>query len=137
MSYSTQGLHPKDSDATRDQHDFSVPQALAALHALGQQTRLSIFRLLINHEPCGMAVSSIAHAIGSPQNTISSHLAILTRAHLIYGLRNGRSIIYRADLAGMQSLIAYLLADCCHGDDGVCATIFAALGRGFGCVKPP
>jgi len=84
-----------------------------------------------------MIVSSIAHAIGSPQNTISSHLAVLTRAHLIHGSRKGRSVVYRADLAGMQSLIAYLLADCCHGDDEVCATIFAALGRGFGCVKPP
>ena len=84
-----------------------------------------------------MAASSIAHVIGSPQNTISSHLTILTRAHLVHALRNGRFVIYRADLAGMQSLIAYLLADCCHGDDEVCATIFAALGRGFDCVKPP
>src|SRR6266851_3120263 len=63
----------------------SAVHALAALAALGQPTRLEIFRLLIRHEPAGLAAGTIAAAIGCPQNTLSSHLGILARSGLARG----------------------------------------------------
>ncbi len=113
----------------------SGARAIAALASLGQHTRLSIFRLLVSHEPCGRAVGEIAQAIQCPQNTTSGHLAILARAQLVISVRQGRSVIYRADLAGMRWLLEYLLADCCNGDPSLCATVFSSLCSG-NCVHP-
>lgn len=100
-------------------------RALSALHALSQQTRLSIFRLLIAYEPTGLSVGEIAQAFHSPPNTISTHLAILARAKLAVSNKSGRSVNYRADLGGMQWLIEYLLADCCKADGSMCGQIFS------------
>src|SRR3954463_13974408 len=86
---------------------LSGPHALAALAALGQPTRLEIFRLLMRREPDGLAAGAIADAIGCPQNTLSSHLSILARSGLVRGTRNGKSIIYRADVEGMRALVAF------------------------------
>lgn len=94
--------------------------ALAALAALGQPTRLEIFRLLMRHEPNGLPAGVIAEAIGCPQNTLSSHLAILARAQLTRGTRVGRSIIYRADIQGMRALMEFLISDCCDGHPQLC-----------------
>lgn len=102
-------------------------RALAAFAALGQPTRLSMLRLLVRHEPCGMPVGDIAHAVQCPQNTASGHLAILTRAHLAKGARTGRSVIYRVDLDGVRWLVEYLLGNCCNGDPSACAEIFAGI----------
>lgn len=107
-----------------------APQALEALQALGQRTRLSIFRLLVNQEPTGLAVGAIATAFDAPQNTISAHLAILERAKLVFGMRQGRSMIYRVDLGGMQWLLGYLMSDCCNGDPSACASVFQAIAPG-------
>ncbi len=79
---------------------MSAPHALAALAALGQPTRLAIFRLLMQREPGGLLAGAIAEAVGCPPNTLSSHIAILARAGLVRGARDGRSIIYRADVGG-------------------------------------
>ena len=62
---------------------ISSPHALAALAALGQPTRLAIFRLLMRREPRGLAAGVIAEAIGCPSNTLSSHLSILARSGLV------------------------------------------------------
>lgn len=97
-----------------------TPHALVALAALGQPTRLEIFRLLMRREPKGVAAGSIAEAIGCPQNTLSSHLAILTRAGLTSATRVGRSIIYRADIGGMRALVEFLVSDCCNGHPQLC-----------------
>jgi ArsR family transcriptional regulator, arsenate/arsenite/antimonite-responsive transcriptional repressor len=113
----------------------SGANALEALAALGQQTRLAIFRFLVNHEPCGRTVGEIALAMGSPQNTTSGHLAVLARGGLVGSTRRGRSVVYRADLAGMQRLLEYLLADCCNGDSTACATVFSSLCAD-GCKHP-
>lgn len=99
---------------------MSPPHALAALAALGQPTRLEIFRLLIRHEPAGLAAGAIADAVAAPHNTLSTHLAILARAGLVRGAREGRSIIYRADIGGMRDLISFLVTDCCDGHPEVC-----------------
>jgi len=95
-------------------------RALAALAALGQATRLSIFRLLVRKEPAGMTAGALADAVGCPHNTLSTHVAILARAGLVIGRREGRTINYRADSAGTRALIAFLVMDCCEGRPELC-----------------
>jgi ArsR family transcriptional regulator, arsenate/arsenite/antimonite-responsive transcriptional repressor len=107
---------------------LSAPHALAALAALGQPTRLEIFRLLIRREPQGLAAGAIADAINCPHNTLSSHLSILARSGLVGGTRDGRSIVYRANVEGMRALIAFLIKDCCDGHPEVC-NFFGLLGQ--------
>ena len=99
---------------------MSAAHAMAALAALGQPTRLAIFQLLLRSEPDGLPAGSIAEAVGSPQNTLSSHLGILARSGLVRGRRDGRSIVYRADVEGTRALIGFLVADCCGGHPELC-----------------
>ena len=99
---------------------MDASHALAALAALGQPTRLSIFRMLVRNEPEGLSAGSLAEAVGCPHNTLSTHVAILARAGLVNGTREGRSITYRADAAGMRALIAFLVTDCCEGRPELC-----------------
>ena len=80
--------------------------AILALAALAQPTRLDVFRLLVKHEPDGLAAGEIAKALAVPQNTMSSHLSILSRAGLVSAQRFSRSIVYRADLARLQAVMA-------------------------------
>ena len=72
--------------------------ATTALGALAQATRLEVFRLLVRHEPDGLPAGEIAERIGTPQNTMSTHLGILSRAGLVSAERRSRQMIYRADL---------------------------------------
>src|SRR5215470_6082189 len=99
---------------------ISAPHALAALAALGQPTRLDILRLLMRREPDGAPAGAIAETIGCAHNTLSTHLSILARSGLIRGARDGRSIIYRANIDVMRSLIAFLVNDCCDGHPELC-----------------
>jgi DNA-binding transcriptional ArsR family regulator len=99
---------------------LSAPHALAAFAALGQPTRLEIFRLLMRREPDGLPAGVIAETIGSPHNTLSTHLSILARSGLVRGTRDGRSIVYRADVDGMRNLIGFLVTDCCEGHPELC-----------------
>lgn len=96
-------------------------QAILALSSLAQSTRLGVFRLLVKHEPDGLAAGDIARALAVPQNTMSAHLAILARAGLVMSERKSRSIIYRADLAAFQSLTSFMVEDCCGGRAELCA----------------
>ena len=105
---------------TRRGNAMSVPHALAVLAALGQQTRLEIFQLLIGSEPDGLAAGTIARKIGCAHNTLSSHLSILARSGLVRGNRDGRSIIYRADVDSIRALVGFLVNDCCHGHPELC-----------------
>src|ERR1700726_5285993 len=102
-------------------------QAILALAALAQFTRLSVFRLLVKHEPDGLAAGDIAKALAVPQNTMSAHLAILARAGLVSAQRFSRSIVYRADLAKFQDVVLYLLEDCCGGRPEICAPVIKSL----------
>jgi ArsR family transcriptional regulator, arsenate/arsenite/antimonite-responsive transcriptional repressor len=102
-------------------------QAILALAALAQSTRLGVFRLLVKHEPNGLAAGEIARAIAVPQNTMSAHLAILARAGLVIGERQSRSIIYRADLARFRDVVLFLLKDCCGGRPVICAPLASDL----------
>src|SRR4051812_12230945 len=99
---------------------LSSPHALAALAALGQSTRLQIFRLLMRREPDGLPAGAIAETIGCPHNTLSTHLSILARSGLVRGTRDGRSIVYRADVDGMRNLIGFLVTDCCESHPELC-----------------
>ncbi|HEY3892966.1 MAG TPA: metalloregulator ArsR/SmtB family transcription factor [Bradyrhizobium sp.] len=99
--------------------------AISALAALAQPTRLAIFRLLVKHEPIGVTAGVIAETIGAPHNTLSTHLAILVRAGLLRSSREGRTIIYRSDVEGMRSVIAFLVNDCCDGHPELCNLVAA------------
>ncbi|GLK79725.1 ArsR/SmtB family transcription factor [Methylopila turkensis] len=115
---------------TLSDHEAS---ALDALSALGQQTRLRIFRRLVTTAPEPQPAGDIAEALGCLQNTLSTHLAILARAGLITGVRDGRSILYAANFDGMRGLVNYLLEDCCAGRPEVCAPVFEALSDRCDC----
>jgi ArsR family transcriptional regulator, arsenate/arsenite/antimonite-responsive transcriptional repressor len=99
---------------------MSAPHALAALAALGQPSRLAIFQLLMEAEPNGLAAGAIAEKIGCPHNTLSSHLSTLARSGLARATREGRSIIYRADVDGIRRLVGFLVHDCCAGHPELC-----------------
>jgi len=101
--------------------------ALIALAALGQETRLEVFRLLVRTAPEGLAAGSIAERLGVVQNTMSAHLAVLARAGLVSAEREGRVIRYAADLDGIRALIAFLMRDCCGGRAEVCNPILEEL----------
>ncbi|WP_112664392.1 ArsR/SmtB family transcription factor [Microvirga flavescens] len=102
-------------------------QTILALAALAQTTRLDVFRLLVAHEPKGMPAGEVAQALAVPHNTMSAHLAVLTRAGLVQAKRNGRSIVYRADLGGLRGMTTFLLKDCCGGRPEICAPLIADL----------
>lgn len=102
---------------------------ILALSALAQPTRLDTFRLLVRHEPDGLPAGEIARLLDVPQNTLSSHLAIMARAKLLTSERQSRSIVYRADLATLRALTLYLVKDCCQGRAELCEPLVAELGR--------
>lgn len=106
---------------------MEMTTAIDSLGALAQNTRLEVFRLLVRHEPLGLPAGEIARRLDVPQNTMSSHLSILSRAGLVSSTRDSRLIIYRANLAAMNALIAFLLENCCSGDD--CSPITNQLER--------
>ena len=102
-------------------------QAITALAALAQGTRLDTFRLLVKHEPDGIPAGELARRLDVPQNTLSTHLAILSRAGLVSGERHSRSIIYRADLQAFRKLTLFMIQDCCGGSPELCAPLIESL----------
>lgn len=89
--------------------------AVEKLAALAQETRLAIFRLLVEAGPEGMNAGTIADALTVPAATLSFHVAQLTRAGLVSARQESRFIYYSANFAAMDDLIAYLTDNCCHG----------------------
>lgn len=86
-----------------------------ALAALAQESRLAIFRLLVETGPVGLPVGAIAETLGLPNATLSFHLKELTHAGLTIATPNGRSIIYAANFTTMVSVVDYLTENCCSG----------------------
>ena len=101
--------------------------AMLVLGGLAQGTRLDTFRLLVRHEPDGMAAGDIARALDVPQNTMSAHLAVLSRAGLVTSQRHSRSIVYRANIDILRSLTVFLVKDCCEGRPELCEPLMAEL----------
>lgn len=98
-------------------------RALIALSALGQDTRLDVFRLLVKTGAEGMLAGEIGSALGVRQNTLSANLAILLNAGLVRNTREGRAIRYFANMEGMQALLAFLMEDCCGGRPDLCKPV--------------
>lgn len=103
-------------------------QALAVFAALSQETRLRIVRLLVTAGPDGLAAGAIGAAMdGASSSRMSFHLAQLEQAGLVTSRREGRSILYAADLTALSGLVAFLMQDCCQGHPEVCAPAVEAL----------
>ncbi len=93
--------------------------AVEALGALAQEHRLALFRLLVQAGKNGMSAGAIAETLGVPNSSLSFHLAQLSRVGLIRQERQHRSLIYRANYRAMDALLAYLMENCCAGDECV------------------
>jgi ArsR family transcriptional regulator len=102
-------------------------QAIVAMGALAQITRFEAFQELVKREPEGLAAGELARRLGVPQNTLSAHLSILSRADLVTAERRSRSIIYRANLPVFQAITLFLLQDCCGGRAGICTGVVKGL----------
>ncbi len=94
--------------------------AIAALAALAQESRLDVFRLLVRAGPAGLPAGRIGEELKLPATTLSFHLNQLRQAGLVAFRRQGRSLIYAAEFAEMSGLIAYLTENCCQGDPSAC-----------------
>ncbi|MBU1326011.1 MAG: metalloregulator ArsR/SmtB family transcription factor [Alphaproteobacteria bacterium] len=106
---------------------MELSEVAPALAALAQPTRLETFRLLVRHEPDGLPAGEIARRLAIPANTLSAHLAVLSRAGLVTPERRSRSVIYRVDLDRLRGLILFLVQDCCGGRAELCDPLVADL----------
>jgi len=93
---------------------MEMSNVLMALAALAQETRLAVYRLLVEHAPQGLPAGQIAGRLSIAAPSLSFHLKELWRAGLIAPRQDGRFIWYRADLSAMNGLIAYLTENCCR-----------------------
>ena len=88
---------------------------VAALAALAHETRLDVFKLLVREGVTGAAAGDIANTLAVAPTTLSFHLAALAQAGLVRKRRESRHIIYAADFAAMNTMLAYLTENCCAG----------------------
>jgi DNA-binding transcriptional ArsR family regulator len=112
---------------------MEMTTAVASLSALAHAGRLSAFRMLVQAGAAGLPAGEIARRLDMPPSTLSSHLAILDHAGLIRSRRDGRSIIYTADYGAMQSLLGFLLDDCCGGAPEICRPLGDMLAKAAAC----
>jgi len=101
-------------------------QALQALGALSQETRLQIVRLLVKAGPDGMPAGAIGEAVAASSSRVSFHLGHLEHAGLIQSRRNARSIIYSVTFNALSGLVRFLMDDCCQGRPEICQPIIDA-----------
>ncbi len=104
---------------------METSNAIDVLAALAQPTRLEAFRLVMKNEPHGLPAGEVARLLDVPQNTMSTHLAILSRAGLISSERRSRSIVYRAEIDRVREIASFLVSDCCGGRPDLCAPLVA------------
>lgn len=112
---------------------MQMKEAISALDALAQATRMQVFRLLVRHGETGCAAGAIADELGVNPTTLSRHLARLEQAGLIASERQQRHILYRVQFAAMRELMAFLLEDCCASDPRICRTPAAQALTGAAC----
>jgi ArsR family transcriptional regulator, arsenate/arsenite/antimonite-responsive transcriptional repressor len=94
---------------------MKTTEAVGLLAALAQETRLAIFRALVQAGTQGLAAGRIAEAVGAPASTLSFHLKELAAARLIDSRAEGRFIYYSANYGAMSELVSYLTEKCCQG----------------------
>ncbi|GJL56084.1 MAG: transcriptional regulator [Nitrospirales bacterium] len=95
---------------------MEIDEAVMAFDALSQETRLRVFRLLVEYGSEGAAAGTLREALDIPHNTLSFHLSHMSHAKLIVSRRKGRSIIYRANFEFFTNLIKYMVEDCCRAE---------------------
>jgi DNA-binding transcriptional ArsR family regulator len=99
---------------------MDTKSAIRALGALAQDTRLAIFRMLVERGPDGLAAGAIAEALSLPASSLSFHLAQLSHSGLVIQRRESRSLIYSVDFDAMGELMGYLTENCCAGNLAAC-----------------
>jgi DNA-binding transcriptional ArsR family regulator len=99
---------------------METKQALEALSALAQATRLEVFRCLVRQGPIGMPAGKIAEALNVAPSTLSPHLAQLERAGLATSWRDERRIFYAVEVEGTRRLLGFLTEECCGGHPELC-----------------
>lgn len=92
---------------------MDIQEAIIAFDALSQETRLRVFRLLVEHGTQGAPAGKLSDTLGIPHNTLSFHLNHMNNAGLVTSRREGRSIIYTANFDLMRDLIGFMVKDCC------------------------
>jgi DNA-binding transcriptional ArsR family regulator len=113
---------------------MEITQAVNALGALAQETRLAIFRLLVQAGPEGLPAGRIAEALAVSPATLSFHLKELSHAGLAHARPTGRFVIYSADFEQMAALMSFLTRNCCRGMPDACLQVVeTALSR---CAAP-
>lgn len=93
---------------------MDIQNALIAFDALSQETRLKVFRLLVEFGPEGAPAGALSEKMGVPHNTLSFHLSHMSNAGLVVSRREGRSIIYSANFDHVTDLIRFMIEDCCR-----------------------
>jgi ArsR family transcriptional regulator len=106
---------------------MEIKQAVLALTALAQESRLRVFRLLVPVGKSGLPAGEIAEQVGIPSATLTFHLKELNHAGLVESRRDGRSVVYSLRVEGMRELLTFLARDCCKGEPELC---------GVSCDKP-
>lgn len=94
---------------------------IKAFAALAQETRLKVFRMLIEAGPSGLLPKEMSRLLEIPNNTLSFHLAHLTQAQLAISHKEGRNIIYSANFDFIRELLRFMVKDCCHLDFVSCS----------------
>ncbi|MFA5495658.1 MAG: metalloregulator ArsR/SmtB family transcription factor [Porticoccaceae bacterium] len=94
---------------------METSNAVAALAALAQDSRLAVYRLLVQAGPAGLAAGKISEAAGIPPSSLSFHLKELTHANMVSSRQEGRFVIYQANFSTINALVAFLLENCCGG----------------------
>ena len=95
---------------------METKNVLSALAALAQESRLAVFRLLVQVGPDGMAASKIGEQLGIPPSSLSFHLKELSHAELVISRQDGRFVIYCANIDSMNGVIGFLTENCCGGN---------------------
>ena len=115
---------------------MEMTAALAALTALANDTRLAIFRMLVQQGPDGLPAGEIGADLKVAAATLSFHLKELERAGLVHARRAGRQIFYAADFAQMRGLLTFLTEDCCGGHPDICGPLPASTQAAADCCPP-
>ena len=106
---------------------MTTEDALVALAALSNSTRLETFRLLVRLEPTGLSTGEIVSQLEMTQSTFSTHLAVLAKAKLVRAEKHGRNQVQHAEIETLRKLMLFLAKDCCSGSPQLCGPLIAEL----------